>query len=215
MKRRYVIASWMLGVAVLLVTAIVYQQLPETVPIHWDLNGNANGYGSRITVFLLPGILLLMNILLFSTLPWISPKRFKVDRFLKTYDFVMFLVIALIAYIHILILHASSAGTIDMGRALPGGFFLFFALIGNVMGRVRRNFWVGVRTPWTLANERVWNDTHRLAGRLFVLSGIISFLLTIGGIPIVIPMILIGIAATWAAIYSLVAYKRLEREGQI
>jgi len=98
---------------------------------------------------------------------------------------------------------------------LLGGLFLFFALLGNVLGRVRRNFWIGVRTPWTLASERVWNDTHRVAGKLFVLSGILGFVATMAGSPPLFAIILIGIAAITAVGYSLVDYKRLERRGQV
>ena len=69
----------------------------------------------------------------------------------------------------------------DIGRALIGGMFLFFALLGNVMGKVRKNFYIGIRVPWTLASDRVWNDTHRLAAWLMVGGGILGFLLVILG----------------------------------
>jgi len=72
------------------------------------------------------------------------------------------------------LLWAAVAGPIDITRALLAGVLLMLALIGNVLGKVRRNFWIGVRTPWTLANERVWNDTNRLAGRLFVAAAVVG-----------------------------------------
>ena len=59
----------------------------------------------------------------------------------------------------------------DIGRAMIGGMFLFFALLGNVMGKVRKNFYIGIRVPWTLASDRVWNDTHRLAAWMMVAGG--------------------------------------------
>ena len=69
--------------------------------------------------------------------------------------------------------------------ALVGGTFLFFALLGNVLGRVRRNFYIGVRVPWTLASERVWNDTHRVAAWLFVACGLAGFVIAVAGLPLV------------------------------
>ena len=69
---------------------------------------------------------------------------------------------------------AAVAGEVVITRAMLAGLMIMFGLMGNVMGKVRRNFWVGVRTPWTLASDRVWNDTHRLAGQLFVGAAVIG-----------------------------------------
>jgi uncharacterized membrane protein len=91
--------------------------------------------------------------------------------------------------------------------------------MGNVMGKVRRNFWVGVRTPWTLASERVWNDTHRLAGQLFVAAaaiGLVCLLLPVPVPAVVIVSVGLIMGAAFVPIgYSLVHYKRLERRGEL
>jgi uncharacterized membrane protein len=92
---------------------------------------------------------------------------------------------------------------------------LFCALLGNVMGKVRRNFYVGVRTPWALANERVWNATHRFAAKTFVAAGVIGLALTLLGFtgwPVFV-LLMAGLLAPVA--YSLVFYKQLERRGQL
>ena len=65
--------------------------------------------------------------------------------------------------------------------AMMGGISLFFALMGNVMGKVRRNFWVGFRTPWTLANERVWNATHRCGAKAMVVAGLAGLIVALTG----------------------------------
>ena len=69
--------------------------------------------------------------------------------------------------------------TVDLGRAFIAGMFLFFALLGNVIGKVRKNFYIGVRVPWTLASDRVWNDTHRLAAWVMVAAGVIGFVMIV------------------------------------
>ena len=92
---------------------------------------------------------------------------------------------------------------------------LFFALLGNVLGKVRRNFWIGVRTPWTLASERVWIDTHRFSARLFVAIGIAGFLAILAGAPIVTAVALLLASVLVCVVYSLVHSKRLERRGVI
>jgi uncharacterized membrane protein len=87
-------------------------------------------------------------------------------------------------------------------------------VIGNVLGKVRRNFWMGVRTPWTLANDTVWAATHRLAARLMVAAGLLGAMAVWLGVPIAICFVLLIAALLVPAVYSLVLYKRLEREGQ-
>ena len=101
----------------------------------------------------------------------------------------------------------------DIGRALIAGMFLFFALLGNVMGKVRKNFYIGIRVPWTLASDRVWNDTHRLAAWLMVAGGIIGFLLVIAGLPIVWSIGVLLVTFLIPVVYSFVHYKALERQG--
>jgi uncharacterized membrane protein len=101
-----------------------------------------------------------------------------------------------------------------MGRAILCGTFLFIILFGNVMGKLRRNFYIGVRTPWTLADERVWNATHRFAARTFVASGLVGLALSILGLFLwAILALLVGALAP--VVYSLVYYKQLERRGEL
>ena len=93
--------------------------------------------------------------------------------------------------------------------------FLFFALMGNVMGKVRKNFYIGIRVPWTLASDRVWNDTHRLAAWLMVAGGIIGFLLVIAGLPLLVAIGVMIVTLLIPVVYSFVHYKALERCGAL
>jgi immunity protein, SdpI family len=219
MTRFYVILSVILTAAALAASLILYPQLPAKIPIHWNIHGQIDGYGDKAwAAFLMPAILAGL-LLLFAVLPWLSPKPFAVDSFRDTYWFIALAITGGMAFIHGLMLWAAVAGPIDITRALLAGLLLIFGLIGNVMGKVRRNFWMGVRTPWTLANERVWNDTHRLAGRLFVAAAVLGLPLLLLPLPqtaiAIAIFILIMIAALWPAIYSLILYKRLELRGEI
>ncbi len=146
---------------------------------------------------------------------WLSPRNFKLDEFRSTYAFLALAVTALLGYMHVLMLWSAMAGAIEMPRALMGGVFLFFALIGSVMSKIRRNFWAGVRTPWTLASERVWNDTHRLAGWVFVLAGVVGFVAVVSGLPVVWAIWLLIAAAAVPVVYSLIHYKRLDSRGEV
>jgi len=215
MKRNYyfLIAAAMIA-ATLVVTALLYPHLPDQIPTHWNFKGQINHYGSRQSIFMLPGIMAGM-LLLFAVLPWLSPKRFEVDTFRSTYLYLMILVLALIAYLHALILWAAFSRPLNMPRSLMGALFLFLILMGNVLGKVKRNFYIGVRTPWTLASEKVWYATHRFAAKAFVAAGLLWLLSMIIGMPPAVGLPILIAAALASVIYSLVYYKRLERLGEL
>jgi uncharacterized membrane protein len=210
-----------LTVATCLVSAVLYPNLPAKIPTHWNIRGEVDGYGSRVVgVMLLPAITLGL-LLLFRLLPWLSPKDFEVDKFRETYLFIMLSIVGLLCYMHFIILYMTwrhLEGTdkgLDLGRLLFGGLFLFLALIGNVMGKVRRNFYVGVRVPWTLASDRVWNDTHRFAAWTMVSGNLIGFFLLILGLPIVVAVGVMMVSMLSPIVYSFVHYKALERRGAL
>jgi uncharacterized membrane protein len=196
-------------------SAYLYPGLPAQIPTHWNIHGKIDGYGSSGTIFLMPGVMVgLLG--LFWVLPVLSPKGFEVDSARTVYLFVMVLVISLMGYMQAVILWASaSGGRLDLMRALVAGVFLFFALAGNVLGRIRRNFYMGVRVPWTLASERVWNDTHRVAAWLFVVCGLAGFAIAAAGFPILALLGVLPIAVVVPIVYSFVHYKQLERRGAL
>ena len=214
MKTAYVIAGVLLVVAALGASLIVYPQLPERIPTHWNAHGQVDGYGSKATVFMLPGAMAICLVMFFWVLPWLSPKRFEVETFRSTYLFIAITVLALFLYIQGLILWAALHPPVLTERALLGGISLFVVLLGNVLGKVRRNFWIGVRTPWTIADERVWNATHRFAARVMVAAGVLSFIAAMAGFTIV-GLVVMGAAALSSVLYSLIYYKRLERAGEL
>jgi uncharacterized membrane protein len=212
MTRTYYIIGTLLIAAVLAATAVAYPHLPNTIPMHWDAHGNVNGWGAKSTLFIDPGIMAGI-LLLFVVLPWLSPKQFEMDSFRSTYLYIMVMILTLVGYVHALVLAAGLSMAIDMTRAVEGGLCLLIALLGNVLGKVRRNFYVGVRTPWTIANEQVWNATHRFAAKTCVAGGLVGFLTVILRAPFWVPIAWILIGALAPVIYSLIFYKQLERSG--
>ena len=157
---------------------------------------------------------------LFKLLPWLSPKDFKIEPFKSTNEYITTTAIGLFAYIHAVAMTATwrqvnAEKPFDMTRVLFAGMFLFFALIGNVMGKVRRNFYVGVRVPWTLASDRVWNDTHRFAAWTMVGGSVIGFLMVITGVPMIAAIVVLVLSMLSPIVYSFIHYKKLEREGAL
>jgi immunity protein, SdpI family len=212
--RIYYLLGTLLIAAVLGATAIAYPHLPNIIPVHWDAHGNVNGWGAKWTLFADPAIMVGL-LLMFTVLPWLSPKHFEVDSFRSTYLYIMVMILALVAYAHALLLAAGLSVAIDMTRAVEGGICLLIALLGNVLGKVRRNFYVGVRTPWTIANEQVWNATHRLAARTLFAGGLAGLVAVILRASFWAPIVMILAGALIPVIYSLIFYKQLERRGAL
>jgi uncharacterized membrane protein len=197
---------------VLAVTALAWPGLPAVIPIHWDAAGQVNGYGPRATIFLQPAIMGVL-MLLWPQLPAASPGKFKVESFSATWWFSGMVVVGLLAYIQGVLLTVLAHGTLDIGRALLGGIGMAVVLLGNVLGKVKRNFWLGVRTPWTLASDRVWYATHRLAGKTMVAGGLVALAAALLDLPFDLGIGAVVIGALAPAAFSLVYYKRLEREA--
>jgi uncharacterized membrane protein len=214
MTRKLFVFQALLVAAALAATAILYPHLSERVATHWNAHGQPNGYSSRESLFFFVPGMLLVAMLLTALLPWLSPRHFEVDAFASTYRRIMCYITIMFAYFDAVILWLAAGRSIDGGRAILGGACLFIALIGNVLGKVRRNFFVGVRTPWTLASEKVWNSTHRMAGKSFVAAGLLGLAFAIAGL-VVLPIVCLVVGALVPVVYSLVYYKQLEQRGEL
>lgn len=219
MTRVYWMIGFLMVAAAFAAPAWLYPSLPDRIPTHWNIEGKVDGYGGKWTLFLFPALMVGM-LVLFYFLPALSPKHFEVDTFRPTYLYIMDITLGLFGYMQGVLLYTvyqnvHAGATIDPGREFIAGMFLFFAFMGNQMGKVRRNFYIGVRVPWTLASDRVWNDTHRLAAWVMFAAGVIGFVLVILGVWIVIPVVLLVAAGLIPVIYSFMHYKALERAGEL
>jgi uncharacterized membrane protein len=215
MTRKYYLVAMLLTLAVLVATVVAYPRLPDSLATHWNLHNHPNGYSPKWTLFITgPGLMILAMLLMYF-LPWLSPKNFEVDSFRSTYLQIMLMLVCMVAYFYAVTLWAGLGHGLDVGRAIVGGVCLIFALLGNLMGKVRRNFYIGVRTPWSLANERVWNATHRLAAKTLVAGGLLGLALTAAGLDGRSVIVVILAAAIVPIVYSLVFYKQLERRGEL
>ena len=214
---------WFVGIMLVAVSAAgagwLSQIAPDRIPSHWNIRGEVDGYGGKWTLFIMP-IMTAGMLVLFYFLPALSPKSFEVDTSRTTYLYIMVLVVGLFTYMQGVLLYTvyqsiAKQPSLDIGRAFIAGMFLFFGLMGNVMGKVRKNFYIGIRVPWTLASDRVWNDTHRMAAWLWVGAGALGFVSIVLGSPIVAPIALLIAAGLIPVIYSFIHYKALERRGAL
>jgi len=205
--------DWLIIILILLgfvLGAYYYPSLPDRVPVHWNASGQIDGYGSKLFgAFGLPAINLGMY-LMFLVLPNIDPKKKNYANFKSTYQFLKYLLIVFFLGIQVMTLLIATGVVVNKPIFIQIMISLLFILLGNVMGRIKHNYFVGIRTPWTLANEEVWRKTHRLAAPLWVIGGILNILLaftgTLNGIGFIIILAVISIVPI---AYSYFAYRKI------
>ena len=212
MNRRLLSIEIFLILASLAASIVAYPHLPTEIATHWGMQLQPDGYSDRSAIFWLgPGVL--CAVALFTRFgPWLSPTRFNVDCFDATWQRLMFLIFSFLSTVFAIVLWSALGHAFNVSRVLGGAFCLFIVLFANLLGKIRPNFFLGIRTPWTLASERVWIATHRLAAWVVALSGVCGFALVFAGRPQWSPApFLLAIALSGA--YSLLLYKRLPVEG--
>lgn len=173
MKNVYVWLKWVLLLVMIGGGLYFYNALPDQIPVHWSYAGEIDAYGSKTThIILIPAIVLAM-MLLFIFLPKLDPKRDKYVQFADIYEIIQLAIVGFMVYIYFITILAGLNPLLDVSFYILMGMGVMFVLMGNFMGKVRQNYFVGIKTPWTLDNEEVWNKTHRLGGWCFVAAGLL------------------------------------------
>jgi uncharacterized membrane protein len=145
--------------------------MPEIVPTHFGIDGKPNDWSHRSTLIYLVGGMTLGMYLMFLIIPVIDPKD-KIKAMGSKYFKLKFVLMLTMALLALLIVRSALTGNIGGNTIflIAGGMFMF---LGNYMQAVKPNYFIGIRTPWTLENETVWNKTHRLGGRLYFVAGLL------------------------------------------
>lgn len=150
----------------------IWNKLPERVPTHFDIEGNANDWSGKPMLFFLPTGLGLIIYLLMYVLPFIDPKK-KILQMGDKYTSFRFLLTFFFSILSIYLLYISKEGGMKNPNLLIALIGIMLALFGNYFQTVRPNYFIGIRTPWTLENENVWKKTHRYGGRLWMIAGVL------------------------------------------
>ncbi len=160
------------------VSAWAWTVLPASgrFPVHWGIRGTANGYGDRFEVVALLPLTMMAVTALFAVLPRLDPRRPHLQQSGRSYAAVWIAVLALLAALQVALVLSALGRRIDVAEIALAGAGALFVVVGLTLGPVRSNFVFGVRTPWTLASERVWRETHRVAGPVFGLLGAVVIL---------------------------------------
>ncbi|SMB81511.1 Uncharacterized membrane protein [Desulfonispora thiosulfatigenes DSM 11270] len=205
--------SIMLLIIPFIIGIILYPSLPDQMPTHWNFKGEVDQYSSRnFGTFFFPAL----NVFMYLTLllaPKLDPKKENYEKFATSYKFIRVTLLVFLVFMYILTLYASLGYKVDMGLWISVGVSLLFIGLGNVLGRVRHNYFVGIRLPWTLANEKVWKKTHYVGSKAMVAGGVFSLLgviLTTDVYRFIFLMVGIFVPLIFVSIYSYVYYKKLK-----
>ena len=193
----------------LIISIYFYPQMPEKIASHWNAQGQVDGYMSKFWgLFLIPFILVGF-VLLFIAIPKIDPLKANIEKFRKQYNGFVILFFIFMLSIHFQLILWNLGIEISPNLVVPIGIGILFFYIGILCENAKRNWFIGIRTPWTLSSERVWEKTHKIGGKLFKIAGVIAFI----GVFfqryalffILVPMISIAI---YTIVYSYLEYQR-------
>ena len=154
---------------------LLYDKLPAQMPSHWNIEGEVDSYISKqLGVVLFPSITLAIA-LLFPILSKIDPRKEKYALFKRPWLILQMVFVMFFAYIYFVSLYLTFHPEQSAAGFILGGIGVLFVLIGNYLGKIRQNYFIGIKTPWTLHSEDVWNKTHRLGGWCFAIAGLVIF----------------------------------------
>lgn len=145
--------------------AYIWNSLPETVPTHWNYKGEIDDWGNKSSLILITFLLSGLTYILFTVIPLIDPKK-RIQTMGKKYDNLKFLMVLFMSALAIFIIYSVKKQSITNPSFIILSIGLLFMLLGNYMKTIKTNYFIGIKTPWTLEHESVWKSTHKLAGKL-------------------------------------------------
>ncbi|MDI3092431.1 SdpI family protein [Priestia megaterium] len=189
---------------------IALPHLPATMPIHWGANGEADGFATKINAMILTVGIMVLIYFIIAFVPRIDPRKENYKYFSKTYNILLNAVLLLFFFVNMSTILQGLGYNVPMSYIAPIMAGLVFIIIGNYLQRVRSNYFMGIRTPWTLSNETVWKKTHRLSGKLFFIGGLLILISAFlpDGYKSVIMWGSIVLCVAIPYLYSYLAYKK-------
>lgn len=186
-----------------------YPNMPERMASHWNIQGEVDGYSSKfLGLFLIPSLSIGL-FLLFIVIPKIDPLKYNIQNFRRYYDGFVVLITLFLFYLYILTVFWNIGIKFSLIQLLAPAFGMLFYYSGVLCENVTRNWFIGIRTPWTMSNDEVWDKTHKVGGKLFKIAGLTSllgvFFQSFALFFILVPVILL---TTYTIVYSYFQYQK-------
>jgi len=187
----------------------LYPQMTEKMASHWGIEGEVNGYLPKFWGLFIMPIISLGLFLLFIMIPKIDPLKQNIAKFRKYFDGFVLLITVFLFYLFLLTIFWNFGFTFNIVQFLIPAFAVLLYYTGILLEKSKRNWFIGIRTPWTLSSDKVWEKTHKLGGKLFKIVGIVS-LIGIVFIPYAFYLILFSMFAVliYIVVYSYFEYKK-------
>lgn len=187
----------------------LYPYMPEKIASHWNIQGDVDGYMSKFWGLFLMPIMSLAMFFLFLLVPKIDPLKENVKKFREYFDKFILLIILFIFYIYTLTILWSFGWRFNMGQFMAPALGVLFFYAGVLIEKSKRNWFIGIRTPWTLSSETVWDKTHQLGSKLFKISGIVAlFGFVLPSIAFYLVLIPVIFSVIYSVIYSYLEYQK-------
>jgi len=204
-----------LAVVFFILAGAFYPFMPELMTSHWNAKGEADGMMSRFWgLFLFPLVSLGITVLLLA-IPKIDPLKANIQKFKSYYYGFIISFLVYFLYIYILTLVWNLGWKFNFSQMIIPAVGILMFIVGVLTSKAKRNFFIGIRTPWTLSSDEVWNRTHRLGGIMFKIAGIVILLLSF--VSEIAIYVLLGLAlgiTVWLIVYSYILFRRLGRPPQ-
>ncbi|MEG2832680.1 MAG: SdpI family protein [Ruthenibacterium sp.] len=214
-KNRAVFWIWLLAILPVVATLFCYAHLPAQVPSHWNMQGDADGFAAPFDVMLLSFLPLVLALVL-QFLPYFDPKRKNYEKFSRAYSAVRLTLALFLCLNHCLLLYnAFYPDVLHMDAILTALMGGMFCVLGNFMPKFRHNYFVGIRTPWTLASAECWRRTHRFAGPLWVIAGVLLIVFSFfarGTVLLWSSTAVLTLFCGGSILYSFVIYKKCKND---
>lgn len=196
--------------AIVISSAVAWPFVEEPVPVHWNARGEVDGYGSRFEALGIMPMVVVGLYLLLAFIPRIDPARANYASFAGSYSVIRLVTLVTMAAIQAALIAAAFGYADAPGWLIPAGIGVMFIVLGNVMGKIRPNYFAGIRTPWTLASVRSWDATHRLGGRVFAGAGVLLIAMAVVRQEwfVIAGLVAMFAGIAWTVVYSYLVWKR-------
>lgn len=197
--------------------AYIWNQLPQRVPIHWNIEGAVDRFGDKMVLLLIPISLPLLTYLLLLIVPRIASKK-ELNPLGNKPQMLKLLISTFMSVLALLIIYNSKNNSSANIAYMPSLIGALYIILGLFFKKIKRNRFMGIKTPWTLRSESVWNKTHKLAGKIWVAGGFLAILLGFildKKLNITLFFVITGVIVFVPIIYSYIVFKGEKHEKSI
>lgn len=194
--------------------AYLWNELPNQVPIHWNLKGEIDRYGDKSELILIPFLLPVLSYAIFLVVPKIDPKN-KLNNMGNKLQAIKFVLTTFMSILSLFIIYTAKHQTLTNPNYIVLLVGLLYLIFGNYFKTVKPNYFIGIRTPWTLENESVWKATHQLGGKMWFIGGIVvivSSLLLEKQQNLILFLVITSIITIVPFVYSYLKYKQISKQ---